>query len=165
MLNKERLDQILEPTIEGLGFEFILLEISNNNSSSKGSAILRIYVDKEGGINLDDCYKISKHINRVLDVEEGISGKYSLEVSSPGAERPLVKPKHFQSFIGKKVRIKLNMPIEDEKTGIKQKKVIGYLKNITDDNTIVVSSFETENLDYHIAFENISKANIVPEWS
>lgn len=163
MFNKNEIDRILEPTVEGLGYEYICSELSNN--------ILRIYVDKINGITLDDCTTISKHINRLLDVESSVAAgvasvtsKYNLEVSSPGAARPLVKLQHFERFIGNKVKIKLNVPIDSPSGDSKQKNVVGFIKEVTNNNDVVISNVDFPDQVYVIALDNIGKANIVPDW-
>jgi ribosome maturation factor RimP len=157
MFSKNEIDKILEPTIEGLGYEYVCSELSNN--------ILRIYVDKNNGITLDDCTTISRHVNRLLDVETNVASKYSLEVSSPGAARPLVKLQHFERFVGEKVKIKLNMSVENPQTGVKQKNIVGFIKEVTNNKDVVVSNVDFPEQVYIIAFDNIGKANIVPEWN
>lgn len=163
MLHKEQIDKILEPTIEGLGFEYICSEIANVHITSpkakhKASCILRLYIDKPGGITLDDCTSVSKHVNRVLDVEGGMDTKYNLEVSSPGLDRPLVKLSHFEQFKGKKVKIKLNLPVNDKRN------LTGFIKEVKE-NTIVIQDLDFPEVQYDITLGNIGKANLVPEWN
>lgn len=159
MLLKEQIDKILEPTIEGLGFEYVCSEIANTNTTSKNKSvcILRLYIDKPDGITLDDCTNVSRHVNRVLDVEGDIGIKYNLEVSSPGFNRPLVKLAHFERFVGKKVKVKLGLPVGDKRN------ITGFIKGVQD-NIVVVQDADFPDLDYDINLENISKANLVHEW-
>lgn len=163
MLNKNEVDKILEPAIEGLGYEYICCEVSNSGSAKFGG-ILRIFIDSENGITLDDCTKVNQHINRLLDVElSDITSKYSMEISSPGLDRPLVKLDHFKKYIGKKVKIKLNMAVDFKNTGDMQKNVVGCIDSI-ENNNIIIKDLDDKNLIYSIELDNINKANLVPQW-
>ncbi len=167
MLNKEQIDKLLEPTIEGLGFEFVCSEIANTNvsadSKSKSRSILRIYIDSEDGVTLDDCAVVSRHVDRVLDVEADIDTKYNLEVSSPGLDRPLIKVAHFERFIGRRAKIKLNIVIEDQISHTMRKNIVGDIKEVKN-NMVVVGDVDFPEISYIIDINNISKANLVPEW-
>ncbi len=100
MQNLAGLRTILEPSVEALGYELLHLEFTGPGQSS-----LRLYIDAPGGIELDDCEMVSRQVSLVLDVEDPIQHAYTLEVSSPGLDRPLVKPAHFQRYAGERVRI------------------------------------------------------------
>ena len=100
MQNLSGLRTLLEPSVEALGYELLHLEFAG-----RGGSILRLYIDAPGGIELDDCETVSRQVSVVLDVEDPVKNAYTLEVSSPGLDRPLVKPEHFQHFTGKRVRI------------------------------------------------------------
>lgn len=163
MLNKEQIDNILEPTIEGLGFEFVCSEVANSGSAKFGG-ILRVFIDSEQGVTLDDCTKVTRQLGRVLDVESDITSKYSLEISSPGLDRPLVKPQHFKKHIGSKVKVKLNIPKDFSGRGSKQKNVVGLIQELAEDSILVVKDLDHEDLSYKIELDNIMKANLVPEW-
>ncbi len=93
---------LIEPVIEDMGYELVLVEMTGDSS---GGQILRAYIDAPGGILLEDCEQVSKQVSAMLDVEDPIKGEYSLEVSSPGLERPLVKPEHFIRFRGSRVKV------------------------------------------------------------
>lgn len=96
------LRSLLEPLVEDLGYELILVELTGG-----GSRVLRLYIDAPGGVLLEDCEEVSRSVGAYLDVEDPISGNYNLEVSSPGVDRPLVKPGHFQRFTGQRVKIRV----------------------------------------------------------
>lgn len=115
---------------------------------------LRIVIDNEEGINLDDCEKVNNAINDVLDEADYIKDQYFLEVSSPGLERVLRKDKHFQSQIGNEIVLKLFKAID------KQKEIQGVLKEYNDNNLVI----ETENKILIIEKNNISVAKTVFEW-
>jgi ribosome maturation factor RimP len=103
----ERLNALLEPVVNALGYELVLLEFSPH----KGSASLRLYIDAAAGITLHDCEKVSREVAAELDVENPIQQSYRLEVSSPGLDRPLVKPEHFVRFRGEQVKIQTLVPV------------------------------------------------------
>jgi ribosome maturation factor RimP len=103
---REKLMQMLEPVIESMGYELVLLEFAPH----KGSALLRLYIDATGGITLTDCERVSREVSAIMDVEDPIAGGYRLEVSSPGLDRPLVKKEHYERFIGETVRVQLAVP-------------------------------------------------------
>ena len=101
----EKLRVLLEPPVENLGYELLHLQITRPDKQT----VLRVYIDAPGGIQLDDCASVSRQLSAVLDVEDSLEyplrDAYLLEVSSPGLERPLVKPSHFKQFVGDKAKI------------------------------------------------------------
>lgn len=103
----ERLRELLEPVVNDLGYELVLLEFSPH----KGAASLRLFIDSARGIGLGDCEKVSREVAATLDVEDPIPQAYQLEVSSPGLDRPLVKPEHFLRFRGEQVKVQTLAPI------------------------------------------------------
>ena len=105
---ESKLMQILAPTVEALGFELFGIEYIRAGKNST----LRIYIDHEDGIHVDDCATVSRQVSAILDVEDPISEQYVLEVSSPGIECPLFVLEHYQRFLGAEVQVKLKMPIQ-----------------------------------------------------
>lgn len=117
MGNREtRLTEMLRPAVEALGYELVGLQFNRGRKR----ALLRAYIDKEGGVTLDDCERASHQISGILDVEDPISQPFDLEVSSPGFDRPLFEPAHYERFAGSKVRIRLDVPIDGRRnfTGV-----------------------------------------------
>jgi ribosome maturation factor RimP len=98
---RDTLETRLGPLVEGLGYELWELEYS----PGRGSGLLRLYIDAEAGITLDDCEQVSRVVSEVLDAEDPIPGHYTLEVSSPGLERPLRTAAHFARFVGETVHV------------------------------------------------------------
>ncbi len=98
----EKIWQCVEPVVEGLGYEFVGAEYGQ----AEGGNTLRVYIDKVGGVVLDDCASVSHQLSAVLDVEEPIQSKYILEVSSPGINRPLFKIQDYQDAVDKEVKIR-----------------------------------------------------------
>jgi ribosome maturation factor RimP len=104
----ERAAALLEPIIARDGFELVEVEWLREG----GSWVLRVYVDRPGGVTIDHCQALSRTIEPVLDVEDLVEPAYQLEVSSPGVERPLRKPEHFQRFAGERAHVKAFGPVE-----------------------------------------------------
>jgi ribosome maturation factor RimP len=100
---KDKLLELLMPEIESLGYELVELDVP----APGGSGVLRIYIDRDEGIGLDDCERVSHRVSGVLDVEDPIPGQYVLEVSSPGLDRPLRTEEHFRRQAGRLVKIVL----------------------------------------------------------
>lgn len=111
ILIKDKIKGIAEPILRSLGLDLVGIEYSG---SQKGGA-LRIFIDREPGVTLDDCEKVSRYIGHALDLEDPISHRYTLEVSSPGLDRPLKRREDFLRSIGKKVKLKTTLPIGNQK--------------------------------------------------
>jgi len=146
----EHLVDLIEPIVEGLGYECVGIEYNPHPSHG----MLRVYIDNEQGILLDDCTKVSHQLSGMLDVEDPIPGEYQLEVSSPGADRPFFKLSQFQRFIGSKVNISLFKPID------KRRKLSGEIKSV-DGETVVIQ--EGEKL-FSVPFQAMSKARLAPDY-
>ena len=144
---EQKLTDLLRPAVEEAGKELLGIEyISAGNNS-----VLRLFIDHENGIDVDDCAEVSRQVGAVLDVEDPISSEYNLEVSSPGVDRPLFNLEHFQSVIGETVNVKLSIPLNG------RRKFKGPLVAIENDNLIV----EVDSIDYELAIKNVDKANLV----
>ncbi|MBV6418255.1 MAG: Ribosome maturation factor RimP [Steroidobacteraceae bacterium] len=103
---RDRLIALLEPLVGQLGFELVDVEAS----AGRGSGLLRIYLDSAAGVGVDDCERVSREVSALLDVEDPMPGAYTLEVSSPGTDRLLRTPAHFERFRGERVRVELVEP-------------------------------------------------------
>jgi len=144
-----QLNTLFAPVVEGLGYEFVGLEYFSGSSP----AILRIYIDHEQGITVDDCAAVSRQISAVLDVEDPIAGEYTLEVSSPGMDRPLFIAAHYQQFLGDMIKCKLRMPQDGRRN------FTGKLLEASDDKIVL----SVDNDEFELFIEDIEKANIVPQ--
>lgn len=147
----ERLLKVAEPVVEGSGCELVDLVCVVRHSRS----ILRIFIDKPGGVTIDDCTVVSRELGAVLDVEDPLPGRYSLEVSSPGLERPLKKEKDFLRFVGKLVKISTREPLEG------RSHFKGRIVAVHDG---VIDLRDDSNTELAIKMESILKANIVAEF-
>ncbi len=107
-MQRETLTVLLQPVVEALGYSLWEIECS----PGQGNALVRLYLDADAGISVDDCARVSRAVSEVLDAEDPIAGEYTLEVSSPGLERPLRTPEHFGRFVGETVFIELAQPVD-----------------------------------------------------
>ncbi len=103
---RERLIALIEPLIGRLGYELVDLE----HSAGRGSAVVRLYIDRAAGVGIEDCERVSREVSALLDVEDPIPTAYTLEVSSPGFERTLRTREHFERFVGSRVFVELSAP-------------------------------------------------------
>ena len=145
-----KLTNLLQPLVEELGYEFVGLE----HSSNPKNALLRVYIDRDEGIDLDDCSKVSREVAALLDVEDPIAGHYNLEISSPGLDRPLFTPDQFQQFTGEEVKVTLFAP-EDGR-----RKFRGRIVAVEGENI----QLNVDNIEVVLNFGNIAKAKLVPDF-
>ena len=143
---------LAEQLLSSLGMELVDLEYKREGREM----ILRLFIDKDGGVNLDDCAAVSRELSEVLDVEDIISEHYSLEVSSPGLDRPLKKIEDFQRFKGRLVKIRTFEPLPDD-AGNKRKTFLGELKGL--ENGMVLLALK-EGQNAAIPYEKVAKANL-----
>ena len=142
----------LNPAIEDLGYELYDLE----DLQYQGRRILRVSIDHEQGIQLEDCVRIDQKLQKLLDENDPIEEAYTLEVSSPGIFRVLKNPEHFRRFSGERIKIRLKKKIN----GMRQ--AIGKLCSSTEDGIQFLPENESEE-ELLIAYENISRARLEPE--
>lgn len=147
----EHLINLIEPVVEGLGYECVGIDYHPHPKHG----LLRIYIDSEKGILVDDCSKVSHQLSGVLDVEDPIPGNYQLEISSPGEDRPFFKISQFERFIGSTVLVNLFKPIEN------RKKIKGSIESVAGD---MISLKEGEQV-FEVPFSAMSKARLVPDHS
>lgn len=161
---------LLAPTIESLGLQLLGAEYL----PAPGGATLRLYIDKlaEGGkdaaaaedgnaetVTIEDCEAVSREVSAQLDVEDPISANYTLEVSSPGVDRPLFSPAQFERFIGEHAKVGLKLPHNGRRR--LQGRIASVESDGSDRNTI---TFDIEGNAFAVAFDNIDKARLVPDW-
>lgn len=146
---QQELEQLVRPSIEDMGIEFWGVEYRRQGRSG----LLRIYIDKPGGVVVDDCERVSREVSALLDVHDPIQGQYQLEISSPGMPRPLFYPEQYARYIGEEVQIKLNVPFEGRRN------ITGEILEILDD-TLVLGE---EDVKHTFLFSNISKAHLTGE--
>ena len=149
-MQKHHLQNMLEPVIEALGYETIrILTIGQVNPTLQVMIDVKDYSRE---INVEDCAKVSRAISAVLDEKDPIKDKYSLEVSSPGLDRPLTKPEHFARFKDYVVKVETITEVE------KRKRIKGQNIGLDDNNNVHI---DMDGKEYVVAFDNIAKAKIV----
>jgi len=147
----DKVRRIAGPLAAQEGLELIDVEMGGGG----GRQILRLYIDKGGGVSLDDCTAISRAVSTALDVEDPIEGTYDLEVSSPGLDRPLKTPEHFLKFLGSKVRVKTFGPVPECEN---RRTFLGFLQGY--DNGII--AIEVDGKLFRVPHALVSKANVEP---
>lgn len=147
----EKLEALIRQEVELLGFELLGIELTGQG---KGGSLLRIYIDHEEGILMDDCVQVSHQVSGVLDVEDLIKERYQLEVSSPGLDRPLFEKAHFERFKGSRVRVKTQTKIDG------RHRFTGELSGVEDDQVLI----EEDGALYRIPIDMIDSARVVPEF-
>ena len=149
-LDTSTLTRLLEPSVTALGYDLVAVELTGDGSHT----ILRVYIDLPGGITIDDCEAVSRQLSAVLDVEDPIRGEYTLEVSSPGLDRPLVKREDFERYTGEDVKIRM----ADQVLG--RRNFTGRLQGI-EGNLVLV---EVDNEIYELDLDHVEKARLVPKF-
>ncbi|GAA0470350.1 MULTISPECIES: ribosome maturation factor RimP [Tatumella] len=146
---EQKLTELVTAPVEALGYELVGIEFVRGRVST-----LRIYIDSENGINVDDCADVSRQVSAVMDVEDPVTVAYNLEVSSPGLERPLFNAAHYQRFTGDEVSLVLRIAVQN------RRKWQGIIKAVEGEMVTVT----VEGNDEVFALSNIQKANLVPHF-
>ncbi len=147
---EQKLTEILQSSVEDLGYELWGIECQRAGRY----LTVRLFIDKEGGVTIDDCADVSRQVSAVLDVEDPIAEKYNLEVSSPGLDRPLFTLAQYQRFIGQEIVVHLRIPMSD------RRKWQGVLEKIEGDMLTLVVDGQPQIF----VFGNIQKANVIPKF-
>ena len=149
-----RIWELAIPLAQAEGMEIVDIEF--RHEGSRGGRVLRLYMDKQGGPNIDDLSRVSRQLSEVLDVQDTIiDGAYTLEVSSPGINRPLRRPEHFSRFVGKRIRIRTRDLIDGRRS------FLGILDEIAGGSVRLTQ----EGKQYWIPFSMIEKSNYEHDWS
>lgn len=148
----QELEELFAPAVNDLGLDLLGIEYAPSSHRS----VLRIYIDAAGRhVTLEDCEAVSREISAQLDVNDPIQGNYVLEVSSPGFDRPLFKPAHFERFLGQQAKISLHLPQDG------RRRFTAVLRAV-EGETIEI---EQDGMSFRIAHDNIAKARLVPDYS
>jgi len=139
--------ELIEPTVVALGLQLWGIE---HGAQGKYS-VLRIYIEREEGITIEDCERVSRQVSAILDVEDPIAGEYTLEVSSPGLDRPLFTSEQFGLFTGSDVKVRLRNPLEG------RRKFNGSIANVSGDDI----ALQVDGAEFVIQHADIEKAHIV----
>jgi len=146
----KQLQQLLEPGVTALGYELLGIE----HLAQGRHSLLRLYIDSPDGITVEDCERVSHQVSGVLEVEDPIKGQYTLEVSSPGLDRPLFKPEHYARFVGEVVSLRLARPLGE------RRRFKGRLLALRDGAVVI----EQDGAEVVVPLEDIDKAQLVPQW-
>lgn len=149
MRKADQLEALLAPTVESMGFMFWGLEYIQGRG-----AVLRVFIDHEEGITVDDCADVSHQISGVLDVEDPITGEYTLEVSSPGMDRPLFTLEQWQLYIGEQAQVRLLAPVEN------RRRMTAEIAAVDGDNLHLTVDGQT----LVVPFAQVDRANVVPQF-
>ena len=141
-----RTEELISPVVAGMGYELVDAQASN------GGRLLRLFIDKPGGVTLDDCAAVSRQLSRVFEVE-GVNYE-RLEVSSPGLDRPLRKEGDFARFAGQRAEVRMRTP---DATG--RRKFVGVLRGAAEGQL----QLETEGQMVALALDDVERARLVPE--
>lgn len=139
--------ELVDATIQALGLELWGVELLQQGRYS----LLRIYIEREEGVTIEDCEKVSRQVSALLDVEDPIAGEYTLEVSSPGVDRPLFTLQQYEQYVGSEVNLKMRRPLDG------RRKFKGKILKVSE-NTI---GLLVEDTEHDLEFSEIEKASIV----
>lgn len=150
MAKEQQLQAMLAPAVSALGYELWGLEYLTHGRQ----AVLRVFIDSPNGIGVEDCAKVSRQLSAVLDVEDPIAVEYTLEVSSPGMDRPLFTAEQYERYRGEQIKIRLRAPFEGRRN------FTGRLVGIEAEEVVIV----VEDHEYLLPLEMIDKAEVVPQF-
>jgi ribosome maturation factor RimP len=145
-----QLGDLIRPAVEALGLELLGVEYVSQGKHS----VLRIYIDSDAGVTVEDCQRASHQVSGVLEVEDPIKGQFNLEVSSPGVDRPLFSAEQFGRFIGERCSLRLREALNG------QKKFTGVISQVAGE-TITLT---IDDQELNVEMNEIDKANLNPEW-
>jgi ribosome maturation factor RimP len=143
----DKVEQLIELPVESLGYELVGVEYIKGGQDT----VLRIYIDAEQGISIEDCERVSHQISGILDVEEPITSAYSLEVSSPGFDRPLFKATDFERFAGSPAKVSLKIPVNGRRN------FTGVLQGFDNENILI----EVDGEEYELPFSRLARARLI----
>ena len=150
MVATDTLTGRLAPTVQGLGYELLGIE----RGTAAGGSLVRLYIDRDEGIGIEDCELVSRQVSDLLDVEELIAGEYTLEVSSPGLDRPLFTREHFQAHVGEAVKVRLRTLVEG------RRRLAGTLVGAGEESVTIQIGEELIDVSYNL----VERARLDPRW-
>ena len=154
-----QLEELIVPILDDFGYELVDLQY---RKEGRGMAVC-IFIDKPGGITLDDCVTVSREVGAILEIEDPIKAAYRLEVSSPGLDRPLKKVADFERFTGHKIKVRTMRMLDPDDRGNSRKTFTGELAGV-EDGMIRVRLDDKRGGLAVIAIEDLEKANLVEEY-
>ena len=152
MSSVTRIETLIGPSLQDMGYDIVRLQISGAERPQ-----LQIMIDRldEQPVTVDDCADVSRAVSAILDVEDPIAGAYTLEVSSPGIDRPLTRPRDYERFAGLEIKLELHMPIDG------RKRFRGKLLGFVDEHVHMEIEHEGEQVDIALPFADIFQAKLV----
>ena len=147
---REKLVGLVEPLLSGLGYELVDLECSG----SRGSSLVRIFIDRAAGVGIEDCELISREVSALLDVHDPVPTAYRLEVSTPGFDRVLRTPAHFARFQGAQLEVELAVPRDGRRR---------YTGRLLQSNASGLE-LAVDGAQVALAYPEVFRARLVPEW-
>ncbi len=147
---EKTLFSLLKPAVEGCGFVLWGIEYLPQGKH----ALLRVYIDHENGITVDDCGEVSLQASALLDVEDPVNGAYNLEISSPGLERYFFMPEHYRAYCGSRIKVSLLTPVQTKR------RYMGEI--VSADNETVI--LDVESVEVAIPLHNVQKAKVLAEY-
>lgn len=147
---QSQLETIIEPIVTSLEYDLWGIEFISQGRNS----VLRIFIDREQGISLEDCESVSRQVSAVLDVEDPITDEYTLEVSSPGLDRPVFKLEQYAVLAGSMVNVKLRYPFEG------RRRYKGIIKGTEEQDVVLVA----DGHELLLPIESIEKAQVIPQF-
>jgi ribosome maturation factor RimP len=150
-MRDERLTELLTPVVQGVGLECLGVEYA----ASQGNSLVRVYIEaSDREVNVDDCEVVSREVSATLDVNDPVAGRYTLEVSSPGLDRPLYTTAHFARFTGQQAKVEVNLPVNG------RRRFNGPIVAVEGNDVVI----EQDGVAVKIAHPNIHKARLVPDF-
>jgi len=147
---QQRLVTMIEPLLAGLGYELVDLQLALARSGGQ----LRLFIDRDAGVNIEDCERVSRAVSDLLDAEDPIPSAFTLEVSTPGLDRVLRTPAHYARFAGQRVHVELSAPRDG------RRRYTGRLLGVVGDGI----GLEVDGQTIELKFGEIGRAHVVPQW-
>lgn len=155
MADSRQLHELIRPAVEALGLELVGVEFRPQGGRG---GLLRVYIDGANGITVDDCADVSYQVSGLLDVEDPIPGEYTLEVSSPGLDRPLFSAADFQRFSGHRASIRMQRPVDG------RRRFSGELRGFRDGRIVLVLDADEGGAEVELPLVEVDRARLVPQW-
>lgn len=155
----DRVTELIDPVLKEFNLELVDVEYQHEGAYW----FLRLFIDKEGGVNLDDCARLSREIDPLLEVEGVIPHAYRLEVSSPGLDRPLKRPEHFIRFEGEWIKVKTRELLDPDQRGFGRKTFSGILVK-ADDQKFRIAFQDKRGGEGEFSYDQLSAANLDPQF-
>jgi ribosome maturation factor RimP len=156
---QKQVEELITPILDDLAYELVDLQMQQEGRT----LALVIYIDKPGGVTLDDCVRVSREVGAIMEIEDPIKSAYRLEVSSPGLDRPLKKAADFERFAGKKAKLKSKEMIDPDQRGNKRKTFVGNLLGF-EDGKVKLELTDKRGGVILVALDDLERANLEEEF-